>query len=154
MTYNRVWFYVFLLGSLIVSLHTVASLADSRNQAELTKLYNSNVVKAEYVKRPMTSSDGRKRIPLIPHAGVRLTLDNGDKYLLHKGPDYGKSSDTVITPASNMKQSTWTAKKSAPVQGKIVNDFMKNALPDKKWNAWNGNHCINAAKRAFSQTRK
>ncbi|XP_053392316.1 uncharacterized protein LOC128554998 [Mercenaria mercenaria] len=129
-------------------------MADCRNQAQLTQLYNSGVAKAEYVTRPMSSSDGQKRIPVVHHAGVRLTLNNGDKYLLHKGPNYGKSSDTVITPASNMKQSNWTTKESAPVQGKTVNDFMKNALPDKKYSVLRGNHCQTAAKKAFSQARK
>lgn len=131
-------------------------MADSKNQKELTRLYNSNVTKAEYVTRPLGSMDykGGKNVPLAHHAGVRLTLDDGSKYLVHKGPNYGKSSDTVVTPASNMKQSNWTTKKSADVSGKTVNDFMKHALPDKKYSVLKGNHCQSAAKSAFSQAKK
>ena len=32
----------------------------------------------------------------------RITTANGKKYLVHKGPDYGKCSDTVVTDACHM----------------------------------------------------
>ncbi|WAR25793.1 hypothetical protein MAR_011497 [Mya arenaria] len=75
-------------------------MADSPNKSSLNKLYNSQVTHADHVKRPLgTTPSGSK--PL--HEGVKVTLKSGDQYLVHKGPNFGKSSDTMVTPASNMK---------------------------------------------------
>uniref|UniRef100_A0A3P9CMA7 Uncharacterized protein n=1 Tax=Maylandia zebra TaxID=106582 RepID=A0A3P9CMA7_9CICH len=59
----------------------------------LTDLYNSPVYKAEWMVRP--------------HTGVRaVTLADGSQWLIHKGQDYGISSDTVVTSARHMS-SAW-----------------------------------------------
>lgn len=52
-------------------------------------LYNSGVTKVEHVTRPIEGSGGffgRK------HSGVVVTTDSSDRWLVHKGPGYGKSS--------------------------------------------------------------
>ena len=38
----------------------------------------------------------------IKHTGVVATTSNGNRWLIHKGYGYGKSSSTVITDAKHM----------------------------------------------------
>ncbi|KAJ4919186.1 hypothetical protein JOQ06_026163 [Pogonophryne albipinna] len=62
--------------------------------SELRRIYNSPVFKAERLKRPL---DGQSvRIGPLSHSGVRVTLADGSQWLVHKGGDYGVSSNTVV----------------------------------------------------------
>ncbi|CAJ1061335.1 uncharacterized protein LOC127362983 [Xyrichtys novacula] len=88
----------------------------------LTRLYNSPVYKAERMKRPL---DGTSFVlGPISHSGVRVTLADGAKWLIHKGGNYGVSSQTVVTDARHMS-SDWRVVQTAEFNGrKTVADFV------------------------------
>ncbi|KAM9722877.1 uncharacterized protein ACNS7B_018458 isoform 4-T5 [Menidia menidia] len=108
----------------------------------LTDLYNSRVQTAERVRRPMGSSSsaigpfshtGVRSVPQhpqSPHPGVRVTLDDGSQWLVHKGDGYGVSSQTVVTDARHMS-SDWKTIKTREFGGtKTVSDFVKAGGPN------------------------
>ncbi|VDI48524.1 Hypothetical predicted protein [Mytilus galloprovincialis] len=74
------------------------------NKKGLTKLYNSKVTKVESYSRPLSGFFGKIG---IKHTGVVATTKNGGKFLVHKGPGYGKSSSTVVVNAKHMSNK-WT----------------------------------------------
>uniref|UniRef100_A0A8C9XGW0 Uncharacterized protein n=1 Tax=Sander lucioperca TaxID=283035 RepID=A0A8C9XGW0_SANLU len=77
--------------------------------SSLRNLYNSPVRKAEVVRRPLRVWPlSRFAVGPISHSGVRVTLDDGSQYLIHKGRNQGISSQTVVTSADNMS-SKWKA---------------------------------------------
>lgn len=145
--------------SLLIVLRV--SCKDLKTHSELNNLYNSKVIKAEYVVRPLnsfgssssstsnsgsTSFGGRKSFDLYPrHAGVAVTLENGDRWLIHKGKDFGKASSTVITDASYMS-SKWSQLKSTSLKdsGLTVNQFMQHGLVSKPYRVL-GSNCQTAA---------
>lgn len=61
---------------------------------------------------------------VLSHSGVRVTLEDGSTYLIHKGKNYGIQSETVVVDAKHMSKS-WEVTQSKPVQGKTVSDFVK-----------------------------
>lgn len=76
-----------------------------------TQLYFKTAYHNYYLNRALSSSSsissGKRFIigrlfPGLYHAGVVIEVENGDRWLIHKGKDYGDSSDTVITDASYM----------------------------------------------------
>uniref|UniRef100_A0A3Q3FXD2 Uncharacterized protein n=1 Tax=Labrus bergylta TaxID=56723 RepID=A0A3Q3FXD2_9LABR len=90
--------------------------------SDLTRLYNSPVYKAERMKRPL---DGSSVIfgPLS-HSGVRVTLIDGAQWLVHKGGNYGISSDTVVVDVQHMGPQ-WRVVETAEFEGmKTVADFV------------------------------
>ncbi|XP_051255372.1 uncharacterized protein LOC127362983 [Dicentrarchus labrax] len=90
--------------------------------SELRRLYNSAVFKAERMKRPL---DGTSFVlgPLS-HSGVRVTLADRSQWLIHKGGNYGVSSQTVVTNARHMS-SDWRVVQTLDFQGtKTVADFV------------------------------
>ncbi|KAM9722882.1 uncharacterized protein ACNS7B_018458 isoform 5-T6 [Menidia menidia] len=94
----------------------------------LTDLYNSRVQTAERVRRPMGSSSSA--IGPFSHTGVRVTLDDGSQWLVHKGDGYGVSSQTVVTDARHMS-SDWKTIKTREFGGtKTVSDFVKAGGPN------------------------
>ncbi|KAK7895436.1 hypothetical protein WMY93_020761 [Mugilogobius chulae] len=68
---------------------------------DLTDLFNSPVYGAEWVVRPMRPLP--VVVGILAHSGVRVTLCDGSKWLIHKGPDYGILSKTVVTRVRSMK---------------------------------------------------
>ncbi|KAL7393959.1 hypothetical protein ABVT39_018336 [Epinephelus coioides] len=91
--------------------------------AELTRLYNSKVYYAEKMKRPLGSSSSA--IGPFSHSGVRVTLADGSKWLIHKGNNFGISSQTVVTSARNMG-SGWRVVRTGNFRGrKTVRDFVR-----------------------------
>ncbi|CAJ1061336.1 uncharacterized protein LOC124065402 [Xyrichtys novacula] len=110
--------------------HLCAEMADSGTPnhnydlsgSALTRLYNSPVYKAERMKRPL---DGTSFVlGPISHSGVRVTLADGAQWLIHKGDDYGVSSQTVVTDARHMS-SDWRVVQTAEFNGrKTVADFV------------------------------
>ncbi|KPP77154.1 hypothetical protein Z043_103443 [Scleropages formosus] len=74
---------------------------DLSNMADLRKLYNSKVYLADRMKRPL---DGTSFIlgPLS-HSGVRVTLADGTRWLVHKGNEFGISSQTVVVETKNFR---------------------------------------------------
>ncbi|XP_062579254.1 uncharacterized protein LOC134241195 [Saccostrea cucullata] len=146
-------FHIFLVLFLMFGLQ--ASCKDCRTHSCLRKLYNSKVVRAEYWIRSLSGSgssgssgpssggrgwwSSRKRSfdynYHFRHTGAVVTLKNRERWLIHKGSDYGDAYDTVITDANymssrvcviyrwNRRQSWWVAR-----CGYTVNTFMQNAL--------------------------
>ncbi|XP_039973048.1 uncharacterized protein LOC120783829 [Xiphias gladius] len=89
----------------------------------LTRLYNSPVHHAERMKRPLEGTSSW--FGPISHSGVRVTLEDGTKWLVHKGDGYGRSSQTVVTDAQHMS-SDWTPVSSREFHGtKTVSDFVR-----------------------------
>lgn len=62
---------------------------DITSKQGLTNLYNSGVASVEHVSRPMGGVIGAMG---VPHSGVVVTTDSGDRWLVHKGKGYGDSS--------------------------------------------------------------
>ncbi|KAJ8290758.1 hypothetical protein GJAV_G00017130 [Gymnothorax javanicus] len=96
---------------------------DLSKMSDLTKLYNSPVYKAERLKRPM---DGLSfTLGVLSHSGVRVTLDDGSQWLVHKGDEYGIKSQTVVVDAKHMS-SKWKIVETKDFGGsKTVSDFVK-----------------------------
>ncbi|XP_061165466.1 uncharacterized protein LOC133174365 [Saccostrea echinata] len=144
-------FYIFLALSLMFVLQ--ASCRDCTTHSCLRRLYNSRVTWAEYWTRPLGSgwwSSRRKRSfdYHLHHAGVVVTVENGDRWLIHKGSNYGDSSDTVITDAAYMSSRwrLWSRNYSRSVRHcrYTVNMFMQHALVSTPYNLIGAN-CQTAA---------
>ncbi|XP_074540332.1 uncharacterized protein LOC141801253 [Halichoeres trimaculatus] len=116
------------------------------SKAELTALYNSPVFKAEKMKRPLLG------VPFMlgpfSHSGVRVTLANGDQWLIHKGDNYGQSSQTVVVNAEHMS-SKWKVVESKKFDGrKRVADFVEAGGSEFTW--WDDN-CHKASDNMMNQ---
>ncbi|KAG7475651.1 hypothetical protein JOB18_034980 [Solea senegalensis] len=96
--------------------------------SDLTRLYNSPVFQADRMKRPL---DGLSSwMGPISHSGVRVTLQDGSQYLVHKGDGYGVSSQTVVTSARHMSPN-WESVASRNFEGsKKVYDFVREGGSD------------------------
>ncbi|KAG9276294.1 uncharacterized protein LOC125802347 [Astyanax mexicanus] len=96
---------------------------DLSKMSDLRKLYNSKVYVADRMTRPlegMSFQAGK-----ISHSGVRVTLEDGTKWLVHKGNGYGISSQTVVVHARHMG-SNWKIIETKNFGGsKTVSDFVK-----------------------------
>ncbi|KAK0149649.1 hypothetical protein N1851_009603 [Merluccius polli] len=77
---------------------------DLSNASDLNRLYNSPVYQARRMRRPMGSLSFR--VGPISHSGVRVTLRDGSTWLVHKGNNFGASSQTVVVDARHMS-SAW-----------------------------------------------
>ncbi|KAK5861646.1 hypothetical protein PBY51_017105 [Eleginops maclovinus] len=89
---------------------------------ELRRLLSSPVFQAQRLKRPLERFTSR--FGPISHSGVRVTLANGSQWLVHKGGNYGISSNTVVVAARHMS-SDWDVVDTADFQGlKTVSDFV------------------------------
>ncbi|XP_076593570.1 uncharacterized protein LOC143324742 [Chaetodon auriga] len=88
----------------------------------LRRLYNSAVYKAERMKRPLEGTS--VVMGPISHSGVRVTLADGSRWLIHKGNNYGTASQTVVVDARHMS-SDWRVVREGNFQGrKTVADFV------------------------------
>uniref|UniRef100_A0A671QWK9 Lipocalin/cytosolic fatty-acid binding domain-containing protein n=1 Tax=Sinocyclocheilus anshuiensis TaxID=1608454 RepID=A0A671QWK9_9TELE len=103
---------------------------DLSKMSDLRKLYNSKVFKAERMTRPlegMTFQVGK-----LSHSGVRVTLEDDTKWLVHKGDGYGISSQTVVVAARHMSNN-WKIVETKNFRGsKTVSDFVKAGGTDYK----------------------
>ncbi|KAK7918961.1 hypothetical protein WMY93_010245 [Mugilogobius chulae] len=119
----------------------------------LNELYNSRVVSADLVRRPKQGMPSW--VPntyFTSHSGVRVTLDNGKQYLIHKGPGYGKASDTVVTDARHMSNK-WQVKKTENFGGsRTVGDMVKAG--GSRYSILRGKHCHTAAKNMMRLGRR
>uniref|UniRef100_UPI003AAEF2E3 uncharacterized protein n=1 Tax=Centroberyx gerrardi TaxID=166262 RepID=UPI003AAEF2E3 len=101
---------------------------DLSNAADLRRLYNSAVYRAERMKRPLEGM-GFELGPLS-HSGVRVTLADGSQWLIHKGGKFGISSQTVVVDARHMS-SDWRVVETKDFQGtKRVTDFVADGGAD------------------------
>ncbi|KAI7806503.1 uncharacterized protein LOC130558108 [Triplophysa rosa] len=103
---------------------------DLSKMSDLRKLYNSKVFKAERMTRPLEGLSFQHGI--ISHSGVRATLEDGTKWLVHKGDGYGISSQTVVVDARHMS-TNWKIVETKNFGGsKTVSDFVKAGGTDYK----------------------
>lgn len=79
-----------------------------------------------------------------------LFLYLGKKYLIHKGPNYGKSSQTVVVDAKHMSKK-WTVRQpEAKAKGNVkIKDLVK--VGGKKYNLWKGDHCQTASRNMYNK---
>ncbi|XP_077072384.1 uncharacterized protein LOC143723604 isoform X2 [Siphateles boraxobius] len=103
---------------------------DLSKMSDLRKLYNSKVFKAERMTRPlegMSFQAGK-----LSHSGVRVTLEDGTKWLVHKGDGYGISTQTVVVAARHMSNN-WKIVETKDFRGsKTVSAFVKAGGTDYK----------------------
>ena len=123
---------------------------DVKTKSGTTKIYNQKVTKVEHVTRPMGSSGGSAKIPFVHHHGTVVTTNTGNRYLVHKGDGYGKSSQTVVTDARHMS-GKWRTTETRSVQGHTVSDFVKAGGAKYKLATDN---CIHSANRMTRLGRK
>uniref|UniRef100_A0A8C2CVP6 Uncharacterized protein n=1 Tax=Cyprinus carpio TaxID=7962 RepID=A0A8C2CVP6_CYPCA len=103
---------------------------DLSKMSDLRKLYNSKVFKAERMTRPLKGVTFQ--VGKLSHSGVRVTLEDGTKWLIHKGDGFGISSQTVVVAARHMSN-TWTIVETKDFRGsKTVSDFVKAGGTDYK----------------------
>jgi len=96
---------------------------DLSNASDLRRLYNQAVYKAERMKRPLEGMSFR--VGPLSHSGVRVTLADGSKWLVHKGDGFGVSSQTVVVDARHMS-SDWTVVETKDFRGsKTVSAFVR-----------------------------
>lgn len=96
---------------------------------QLRRLLQSPVYLAEWMERPLSSSF--PAVWPLSHTGVRVTIRDdgpaplGRQWLIHKGQNYGISSDTVVVSARHMSD-RWEVKGTKQFNGrKTVSDFVK-----------------------------
>uniref|UniRef100_A0A672HYZ1 Uncharacterized protein n=1 Tax=Salarias fasciatus TaxID=181472 RepID=A0A672HYZ1_SALFA len=122
------------LALLVLALLALTVPSPSNGQymsgTALNQLYNSPGYQAERMRRPL----GRLSFSMGPisHSGVRVTLADNSQFLIHKGDDYGISSQTVVTPAGEMTD-RWSVVESKDFAGqKTVGDFVAAGGSDYK----------------------
>ena len=81
---------------------------DVATKSELTAIYNQPVVEMQHWQRPLEGwPECSTKISLgenhtVAHSGMMITTATGDKYLVHKGGNFGISSQTVLVNADHM----------------------------------------------------
>ncbi|KAK3572209.1 hypothetical protein QTP86_026061, partial [Hemibagrus guttatus] len=115
---------------------------DLSNASDLRKLYNSKVYLADRMTRPLEGQSFQ--VGVWSHSGVRVTLADGTKWLVHKGDGFGISSQTVVVDARHMS-SSWRIRETKNFRGsKTVSDFVRAGGTDYSLLF---NNCHNAAGR-------
>lgn len=110
---------------------------DIKSKEGLTSLYNSRVASVERVTRPLSGWGGSLG---IKHSGVVVTTENGNRWLVHKGPRYGILSDTVVTNAKHMS-GAWSSAGARPAKpGTRVADYVKAGGLQYSWAFSNCHH--------------
>ncbi|GAA6232393.1 P17/29C-like protein DDB_G0287399 [Lates japonicus] len=124
----------------------VSSSPDHLRGQALTDLFNSRVVEAEVVRRPIGSSSSGSSsgsssrsssgssgfwTSLLPpeldassHSGVRVKLDDDSEWLVHKGSGYGRSSQTVVTDAGHMSPAWETDRRINVERDTTISDLV------------------------------
>lgn len=70
----------------------------------MNQLFNSKVVRAQAMRRPLGSSGSGLISGFVAHSGTVVTLADGSRYLIHHGDGYAAEghNPTVITSVNNM----------------------------------------------------
>lgn len=127
----------------LLNLLTISSL----DAQSLRELYNSGVVSAQRYERPLDITAPQWIKNILPnHCGVVVTLANGQRWLVHKGDQFGKASQTVVVNARYMS-SNWNLKSTRSVHNSRVTHFVSAGGRD--YNALTDN-CLHACDRMMS----
>ncbi|KAK2855290.1 hypothetical protein Q7C36_007159 [Tachysurus vachellii] len=101
---------------------------DLSKAEDLRKLYNSKVYLADRMTRPLEGLSFQAGV--LSHSGVRVTLEDGTKWLVHKGDGFGISSQTVVVDARHMSNK-WKIRETKNFGGsKRVTDFVREGGTD------------------------
>ncbi|KAK3105420.1 hypothetical protein FSP39_024914, partial [Pinctada imbricata] len=76
----------------------------------------------------------------IKHNGVVATTKDGQRWLIHKGKNFGKSSSTVVVNAKHMSNKWKSAGAKNARPGTTIGGLVKAGLPKRKCNLVNGKH--------------
>ncbi|CAJ0846790.1 12975_t:CDS:2 [Entrophospora sp. SA101] len=108
------------------SERSVRSEYDCSSRQQLVELYRTNVKSADIVKRKIRNGGGSTS---ILHIGLRVTIDDGRKFLIHST---NASSAQVITDARHMNDNNWKTVEEGltPKNDTTVGSFMKTARKD------------------------
>ncbi|CAF3777066.1 unnamed protein product [Rotaria sp. Silwood1] len=89
-------------------------LPHTHNQQGLNSLYNQRITSLQEYRRPLEIKPiggfdvaGKLNQWGINHRGQVATLENGERFLVHKGPGFGHNSQTVVVDANQMSRK-WT----------------------------------------------
>ncbi|CAB4017116.1 Hypothetical predicted protein, partial [Paramuricea clavata] len=126
---------------------------DIKTKSGLTKLYNQKVVNVQPVERPLAGLNngkiGKTAVGIANKLGVKTSISgqkkschalwrivvrtkDGGRYLVHKGDEFWKSSQTVVVDAKHMGESWKNVGKSTSGNGKYVGAFVKAGGKDYK----------------------
>jgi hypothetical protein len=104
-------------------------------------------VKAERFERPLDFKAPKWIKDLLPnHCGVVVTLQNGQRWLVHKGNEFGQASETVVVSTSAML-SNWRRKQTKSISNSRVTDYV--SAGGKNYNVFFDN-CLNACSRMMN----
>jgi len=113
-------------------LSTFVFLVFVLGKKQLRELYNSRVVKAQRYIRPKDFCVWRF-LKIKLHCGVVVTLEkayrNVSRWLIHKGLDFGKASETVVVDARCMS-AHWRLTTEKIITKSTVSDYVKAAGPN------------------------
>ncbi|CAH1765206.1 12300_t:CDS:2 [Entrophospora sp. SA101] len=124
------------------SERSVRSEYDCSSRQQLVELYRTNVKSADIVKRKIRNGGGSTS---ILHIGLRVTIDDGRKFLIHST---NASSAQVITDARHMNDNNWKTVEEGltPKNDTTVGSFMKTARKDGGYNLIK-NNCHHTVKK-------
>ncbi|KAK1895840.1 Ribosome biogenesis protein ERB1 [Dissostichus eleginoides] len=126
-----------LLGVFLLQVEPDGTTSHSSDLSgpKLRAVLNSPVIFAERLKRPLTGFPGM--FWCASHTGVRVTLANGNLWLVHKGNNFGISSQTVVVAARHMSNA-WEVFEKKDLDGtKTVSDFV--AVGGTMYDVWDDN---------------
>eukprot|EP00794_Sanderia_malayensis_P015231 gene15231-16806_t len=93
-------------------------LKSTRERRSLRDLYEKKVLQAELYARKGRKGKGYN------HYGVVITTKGGQRWLVHKGHNFSRHGDTVITKASHMSK-RWQLIEKRKVKTATVLDFIR-----------------------------
>ncbi|CAF4312915.1 unnamed protein product, partial [Rotaria sp. Silwood2] len=126
-------------------------LPHTHNQQGLNSLYNQRITSLQEYRRPLEIKPiggydvaGKLNQWGINHRGQVATLENGERFLVHKGPGFGHNSQTVVVDANQMSRK-WTPHGSSMQPGSQsvgLGDLVRAG--GKHYNTFT-NNCIHGA---------
>ncbi|XP_039663274.1 uncharacterized protein LOC120563185 [Perca fluviatilis] len=110
-----------ILFAVAVAVYLLAVSVESPAEEEEIRLYDAPVFKAEKMKRPLKVAP--IKLGPVSHSGVRVTIKNGSRWLVHKLNNSSDSSDTLVGSARDMRSNG----KGLVIKGnKYINYYVNN----------------------------
>jgi hypothetical protein len=135
------------LGLLLAVALLNLLILPSLDAQSLTELYNSRVTSAQRYERPLDMRAPQWFKNLLPnHCGVVVTLANGQRWMVHKGNEFGQASQTVVVSARHMS-SNWQLKQTKSIRNSRVASYV--SAGGKNYNAITDN-CLHACSRMMA----
>lgn len=113
--------------------------------SDLNHLYSAHVKFAGRFNRPLElTADEWVSQQLFYHSAVKVILENGQKFLIQKGNEYGQPSGTTVVDAKVMNDLWWSTGEAKVITRSTVGDFVMAG--GENYNVLTDN-CHHAAKR-------